>query len=190
MHEIDAHPAEPALIARAGQGDQDAWAALVRAHQEPVFRLAYLILADAGEAEDVAQDVFVSAFRALHRFDPARPLRPWLLQIARNLAANRRRSVRRSLAALARWVQNEATIAAPTPTGNDASELREAVRKLSAPDQEILYVRYFLELSVAETAAVLNVAEGTVKSRLHRAVSRLRRIVERDYPALHEEAAQ
>ena len=62
-----------------------AWTTLVGQQQEAVFRLAYLLLGDADEAQDVAQEAFIRAFRALHRFDPARPLRPWLLSITANL---------------------------------------------------------------------------------------------------------
>ena len=63
------------LISRARRGDQAAWEALVREHQQPVFRLAYLLLGTADEAEDVAQETFVRAFRALDRFDIERPAR-------------------------------------------------------------------------------------------------------------------
>ncbi|MBV9786854.1 MAG: hypothetical protein JOZ51_01680, partial [Chloroflexi bacterium] len=67
------------LIVRAQQGDGTAWEHLVRQHQDAVFRLAYLLLGDADDADDVAQETFIRAFGALDRFDPSRPLRPWLL---------------------------------------------------------------------------------------------------------------
>jgi len=104
---------EPDLIARARQGDGVAWEALVRQHQEAAFRLAYLFVSDADDAEDVAQEAFIRAFKALDRFDLARPLRPWLLHITANLARNRRRTVGRYLAALRRSVQ-----AAPDPVAH------------------------------------------------------------------------
>ncbi len=66
---------EAKLIGRARQGDEAAWEILVRQHQEAAFRLAYLLLGDADEAEDVAQETFIRAFRSLDRFDPDRPLR-------------------------------------------------------------------------------------------------------------------
>ena len=81
------------LISRARRGDDAAWEMLVRDHQDAIFRLAYLLLGDAHDAEDVAQEVFVRAFRALHTFDVTRPLRPWLLRITTNLAHNYRRSL-------------------------------------------------------------------------------------------------
>ena len=68
----------------------------------------------------------------------------------------------------------------------EASHLWKAVQTLSIPDQQIVYLRYFLDLSVAETAQVLNVPEGTVKSRLSRALDRLRGIIQHDFPVLAE----
>ena len=66
----------------------------------------------------------------------------------------------------------------------EASDLWKAVQHLNLPDQQIIYLRYFLELSVTETAQALQVAEGTVKSRLSRALERLRGIIQQDFPVL------
>lgn len=191
--------AEQILQARQGNATANplAWAALVAQHQDAVFRLAYLMVGDADEAEDVAQEAFIRAFYALDRFDPTRPLRPWLLQIVRNLARNRRRSIRRYLAAVGRWWQTTPLReAASTIAGTaelireqEAQELWQAVQQLAASDQEVIYLRYFLELSVADTAVTLGVAEGTVKSRLSRALVRLRSVVEREFPSLQREGA-
>ena len=82
-------------MSRARRGDGDAYAALVAAHQEMTFRTAYLVLGDAAEAEDAAQEAFVKAYRALDRFRDGEPFRPWVLRIAVNTARNRRRSARR-----------------------------------------------------------------------------------------------
>lgn len=179
------------LLAR--QGNEQAWTALVRQHQEALFRLAYLMLGDTDEAADVAQDAFIRAFHALARFDVTRPLRPWLLQIAKNLARNRRRSMRRYLAAVGRWWQaaprqDEGPTNATVRT-QEAQALWQAVQQLPMSDQEVIYLRYFLELSVADTAQTLGVAEGTVKSRLSRALTRLRTVVEQHFPGLQKEGA-
>ena len=66
----------------------------------------------------------------------------------------------------------------------EANELRHAVQNLSMADQQIIYLRYFLDLSVAETSQTLQIAEGTVKSRLSRALDKLRKVIERDFPVL------
>lgn len=178
----------------ARQGDEKAWVVLVQEHQAALFRLAYLMLGDADEAADVAQEALIRAFYALARFDPTRPLRPWLLQIAKNLAHNRRRSVRRYLAAVGRWWQvassQEEGPTAATIRTQEAQALWRAVQQLPMSDQEVIYLRYFLELSVADSATALGVAEGTVKSRLSRALTRLRRVVEQQFPGLQKEGAQ
>jgi len=179
---------ESTLVRRAAHGEAAAWEPLVLAHQEAVFRLCYLLLGDPDDAEDVAQETFLRAWNYLKRFDATRPLRPWLLSIASNLASNRRRSAGRYLAALTRAFRNEpltSTSAEEKSTRHmEANELWKAVQNLNVPDQQIIYLRYFLDLPVTETAQVLQVAEGTVKSRLSRALDRLRGIIQQDFPVL------
>jgi RNA polymerase sigma-70 factor (ECF subfamily) len=181
---------EADLIRRARQGSSEAWEDLVRAHQEALFHLAYLLLGDAGDAEDVAQEAFIRAYRSLERFDAERPLRPWLLSIAANLARNRQRSAGRYLAALQRWFKAE-----PAASQNieergiqnlESQNLWLAVRRLDFTNQQVIYLRYFLEMSTQEVAETLQVPEGTIKSRLHRALQRLRGVIERDFPELSE----
>ncbi len=179
---------ETTLIQRAAEGETDAWEPLMLAHQEPVFRFAYLFLGDPDDAEDITQETFLRAYHNLKRFDTTRPLRPWLLSIAANLARNRHRSAARYLAALTRSFRAE------PPESNDieehalldmdADQLWQAVRLLTADDQQIIYLRFFLDLTTAETSQALDVAEGTVKSRLSRAVNRLRAIIKTDFPTL------
>jgi len=178
------------LVRHARLGDQAAWEALVRQHQEPVFRLAYLFLGDADEAEDVAQESFVRAYLALDRFDTSRSLRPWLLSIAANQARNRRRSLGRFFKAWQKLVQEQPESIKNERNGEDrrwqSRELVSAVRRLGQNEQQIIYLRYFLDLSVDETAEALEVAPGTVKSRLHRALHRLRQLIDREHPELKE----
>jgi RNA polymerase sigma-70 factor (ECF subfamily) len=181
---------ESTLIRHAANGDATAWEPLVLAHQEAVFRLSYLLLGDPDDAEDIAQETFLRAWNHLKRFDTTRPLRPWLLSIASNLASNRRRSAGRYLAALTRAFRNEPisspSIEEKSTRRMEASQLWKAVQTLNLPDQQIVYLRYFLDLSVAETAQALNIAQGTVKSRLSRALERLRGIIQDDFPVLAE----
>ena len=176
---------ESELIQQALRGSQDAWESITRSHQEAVFRLAYLLLGDADEAEDVAQDTFVRAYYALKRFDAARPLRPWLMQIVSNLAANRRRSMGRYLHALVR-LSREPDETPDPPQENDSGMLWKAVRRLKLEFQQVIYLRFFLDMSVDEMSAALHVPAGTVKSRLHRALAALREVIARHYPELEE----
>jgi RNA polymerase sigma-70 factor, ECF subfamily len=185
-------PVEPAapdadLILQARRGNDAAWTQLMRLHQESVFRLAYLILGDADEAEDVAQDSFIRAYQKLDQFDEQRPFRPWLLQICKNLARNRQRSLSRYWRAAQRFFQahpDAHIVAAHTEQAAEAQVLWRAVRSLRPAAQEIIYLRFFLELSEAETAVSLNIAPGTVKSRTHRALKQLHDVIEKEYPEL------
>lgn len=160
------------------------------AHQEPVFRLAYLFLGDPDDADDVAQETFLRAWNHLKRFDSTRPLRPWLLSIAANLARNRQRSAGRYLAALTRVFRSEPQTTPDaeefTVLDSDSAQLWKAVQRLRADDQQIIYLRFFLDLSTGEAAQALDVAEGTIKSRLSRALARLREVIHVDFPTLDE----
>jgi len=180
---------EPTLIRHAANGDAAAWEPLMLAHQQAVFRLSYLLLGDPDDAEDIAQETFLRAWKYLKRFDATRPLRPWLLSIASNLASNRRRSAGRYFAALTRAFRDEPTLTTMEEKSSQhlqARDLWKAVQTLNLPDQQIVYLRYFLDLSVSETAEVLQVAEGTVKSRMSRALEKLRTIIQQDFPVLVE----
>ncbi len=177
------------LIQQALRQDALAWEQLIRRYQEPVFRLAYLLLGDATEADDVAQETFIRAYLHLGQFDASRPLRPWLLQITANLARNRHRSLSRYWEALRRFWQsqlNEDETDDLTLAQQQAQTLWRAVRQLSREYQETVYLRYFLELSEAEVAETLQIAPGTVKSRLHRAIKQLRGVIELEFPELVE----
>lgn len=166
------------LAARARKGDLAAYSQLVRRYEQLAFRVAWLVCRSSSEAEDAAQDAFIKAYRALDRFREDGEFRPWLLRIVANEARNRSRSAGRrshyeSLAAAAR------EDAVPSPeTAAVAGERRErllgAVDALPEHERVIVACRYLLELTEAETAEVLGVPPGTVKSRLSRAMSRLR----------------
>jgi RNA polymerase sigma factor (sigma-70 family) len=174
---------EGALVERAKQGDIDAYEELVHRHQLAAIRLAWAIGAGA-DAEDAVQDAFVKAFAALGRFRPGAPFRPWLLRIVANETRNRqRRAGRQARLALRETGARPSGDAAPSP--EEAVLDRERRRRLlaaveSLPERDRLVVacRYFAELSEAETASALGWPIGTVKSRLSRALARLRPVVE------------
>ncbi|HKA67480.1 MAG TPA: RNA polymerase sigma factor [Actinomycetes bacterium] len=166
-------------IARARAGDLDAYEVLVARYSAPAHRTAALLGA-GDDAEDVVQEAFVKAYRALGRFQPEATFRPWLLQIVANETMNLHRSARRRTGLTLRLAQ----VGDPAQAGDDpAGEavrverrrlLLAAVRELPEKDQQVLTCRYFLELSEAETATVLGWPAGSVKSRLSRALVRLR----------------
>jgi len=177
---VEGRPLEDAeLIERARRGEGMAYEELVRRYQDVAVRAAHVIAPD-GDAEDAAQEAFVKAYRALARFRTGSPFRPWLLRIVTNEARNRRRSAgRRTGLALRAAEDRPLGDAAPSPESAVlASERRAALvaalNRLRDDDREVIGARYFLDLSEAETADTLGIPRGTVKSRLSRALGRLR----------------
>ncbi len=183
---------EQPLIAAARQGDAAAFAALLERHQQMAFRVAYLLVRDTDTAQDVTQDAFLRAHRALHTFREGEPFRPWILRIVSNLAKNELRSRARRARLrerVARWLPSQQAGASDDLLAAVLeADRRTAVRRLldDAPeaDREVLLMRYVADLSEAEMADVLDVAPGTVKSRLSRARARLRETIEQAHPWL------
>jgi RNA polymerase sigma factor (sigma-70 family) len=175
---------EEELVERAKRGDLHAWETLVRRYQGIAFRTAYLLSGSASDAEEAAQDGFVKAYRALGRFRRGAPLRPWLLRIVANEARNRRRAAgRRDALAVRAAAQDRPGDAVPSPEAallsrEEHERLLAAVERLSEDHRDAIACRFFLDLSEDETAAALNVRRGTVKSRLSRALERLREELE------------
>ncbi|HEX4747072.1 MAG TPA: RNA polymerase sigma factor [Gaiellaceae bacterium] len=176
----DRPPTDAALAERARDGDERAFAELVRAYQGIAFRTAFLLTGSAADAEEAAQTAFVKAWAALPRFRRGAEFRPWLLRIVVNEAHNRRRSgQRRDALALRAAAADVSGDAVPSPEAALVAEERReallaAVRRLDERDRDVLVCRYFLELSELETAEALGVRHGTVKSRTARALARLR----------------
>lgn len=173
-------PSDRDLIVATLDGRTDAFADLVRRHEVVAHRVAALILRSAGDAEDVTQEAFVKAYLHLRRFQLDAPFRPWLLRIVGNEARNRRRSGGRRTHYEARVVHD------PPPSGDPEheavaaalqAELLAAVNGLPEKERVVIALRFFADLSEAETAATLGIPAGTVKSRLSRAMNRLRKVV-------------
>ncbi|HET9455942.1 MAG TPA: sigma-70 family RNA polymerase sigma factor [Candidatus Limnocylindrales bacterium] len=170
---------DAALIGRARAGEVMAYEELVRRYQDVAVRTAHVIAPD-GDAEDAVQEAFVKAHAALARFRAGAPFRPWLLRIVANEARNRRRSAGRRVGLALRAAEDRRPgDAAPSPESavladETRATLLAAVNALRAEDREIIAARYFLDLSEAETSEVLGLPRGTAKSRLSRALGRLR----------------
>jgi len=187
---MEGRPADGELFARAQRGEAAAYEEIVQRYQQVAFRTAYVITGSAAEAEDAAQDGFVKAYRALASFRPGAEPRPWLLRIVANEARNRVRSSGRRHQLELRLAERHRLSgghrpggAAPSPeaaavAAEDSRRLLSLVNELSDEDRLVIASRYLLELSGEETAAALGIPEGTVKSRLFRALARLRSRVE------------
>ena len=168
------------LVERARHGDVVAYGELVQRYQEVAVRTAYLACGDATEAEDAAQEGFLKAYAALGRFRSDAPFRPWILRIVANEARNRRRSAGgRTRLALRMAEDRHADDAAPSPeaavlAAEARRDLLTALERMSDDDRMVIGCRYLLGLSEAETAAALGIPRGSAKSRLSRALGRMR----------------
>ncbi|MGF1470680.1 MAG: RNA polymerase sigma factor [Rubrobacteraceae bacterium] len=179
---------ESRLVEKARSGDVSAYEQLVREHQSVAFRTACLITSNVPEAEDAAQEAFVKAYRALHRFRSGAPFRPWLLAIVANEARNRRKASGRREGLALRVMDEPAENATYSPEATVVaaerhSELLQSLNTLGESDRVVISCRYFLELSEEETAAALGCARGTVKSRLSRALVKLRAVMKEEKDA-------
>ena len=175
----DRPPSDAALAERARNGDERAFEELVRQYQGLAVRTAYLLTGSSADAEEAAQAGFVKAWAALSRFRSGAEFKPWLLRIVANEALNQRRTSTRREALTRRAAAQEASgDAVPSPEAaalvdESRRSLLAAVNRLDERDRDVIACRYFLELSERETAEVLGVRQGTVKSRTARALVRL-----------------
>lgn len=171
---------EDEAVELARSGDRDAYAFLVARYSALAHRTAYLLGA-GHEAEDVAQEAFVKAYRALGSFRDGAAFRPWLLRIVANETRNAHRRWRRRTALELRLaVGTDEADATPTPEQSAVAAdtnaiLLAAINAMPSRDRLVLTCRYFLDLSETETAQVLAWPRGSVKSRLSRALVKLRR---------------
>ena len=181
------------LVERAKHGDVAAYEQLVCRYQEIAFRTAYVTTRDAEAAKDAAQSGFIKAYYALNRFRSGTPFRPWLLKIVANEARNQARSASRRTGRELQLAEGRPRDdAAPSPeeaalAALNREALLRAVNALDANARQVIAYRYFLDLSEAEMADALDCRRGTVKSRLSRAVGRLRETLAGDTSELVDE---
>ena len=162
---------ERAWIRRAQDGSTSAMEALFRHHWGRAYRAAYLVVHDAGAAEDIAQEAFLAAVRNLDRFDRRRPFGPWLHRIVVNRAIDwaRSRALRRETGA----APVELLAADDEPGNPHARTLAEGLAGLSPEHRAVIVLRHLLEYTPGEIAELLGVPRGTVNSRLRRGLDEL-----------------
>jgi RNA polymerase sigma-70 factor (ECF subfamily) len=169
---------ERAWVRAAQAGSEEAMEALFRVHWRPAHRAAFLIVHDAAAAEDIAQEAFLSAIRALDRFDRRRPFGPWLHRIVVNRAIDwaRARTLRREVA---EPIESEAP---PEQPEGWSEAVVDALAVLDPDQRAAVVLRHLLEYTPGEISELLDVPRGTVNSRLRRALDRLATELEEERP--------
>jgi RNA polymerase sigma factor (sigma-70 family) len=165
------------LITRAREGESAAFGELVRRHQRAALRLAAVISGSTSEADDIVQDAFVSVHRHLGAYRGDGSARSWILRVVANHAKNHVRSATRRL----RRDDRHAGLAVRDAEGAEQAAVRgleqralaDALAGLPRRHRDVLACRFVTGLTEVETAEVLGVAVGTVKSRTARALARL-----------------
>ncbi|HEX3361730.1 MAG TPA: RNA polymerase sigma factor [Solirubrobacterales bacterium] len=163
-------PRDAELVREAQRGSEEAVEALFRRHWRRAHRAAFLIVRDADAAEDIAQEAFLAAMRALDRFDRRRPFRPWLHRIVVNRSIDHARA-----RALRREVGEDALgePAAPEIEAGLDPDLTAALAALDPEQRAAIVLRYLLEYTPGEIARMVGLPRGTVNSRLRRGLDQL-----------------
>jgi RNA polymerase sigma-70 factor (ECF subfamily) len=169
---------EAVLVRAAQRGSEEAVAELFARHWDDARRAALLVTGDRAAAEDIAQEAFLAALRALPRFDLRRPLRPWLHRIVVNRAIDfaRARALRAEVGAEAAG-DPAAPLEAAGPALDD--DLVAALLGLAVEQRAVIVLRYLLDFTPGEIATLLDLPRGTVNSRLRRGLDALSEEVDR-----------
>jgi RNA polymerase sigma-70 factor (ECF subfamily) len=154
--------------------DRDKFEALFHQYKNLVFRVAFLILDDKEEAEDVLQEVFLKVYRFYHTYDPSKgALTTWLYRITVNQCLKHRRKQKLSLLSFERFFLLFSQMPKYRAFDDEIAEhdqIHAALTRLSDPMRVVVVLRYFSELSYEEISSILGIPIGTVKSRLARAI--------------------
>ena len=162
-------------VRRVQQGDTDSFEVLVRRHEKAIFNLVYRLLGNYDEAAEVAQEVFLSAFRSIHQFRGEANFSTWLYRIGLNHASTRRKSLQTSQQ---RHIPLDGTEVIADGAVDPAKSVehkeiqqrvQQALNSLDPEDARIVLLRDLQDIPYEDVAQMLDIPVGTVKSRLHRA---------------------
>jgi RNA polymerase sigma-70 factor, ECF subfamily len=176
-----------ALVARAKDGDEDAFRELVEKHARNVFRLAFRLTGNEEDAEDVVQESFLKAYRSLPRFEGKSEFGSWLFRITTNCAYDtvRRRERRRADALPGADDTAGPELASTLPSPERAAagaelarKLKKAMARLSASERTAFVLRHFEGRSIVEIASALGIRTGATKTCVFRAVTKIRSALE------------
>jgi RNA polymerase sigma-70 factor, ECF subfamily len=171
---------EDGIIRRCQTGDREAFRSLVEQYQNVLYGTAYLMTGNRMVAEDQVQEAFLSAWKGIGSFRIGHPLKPWLVRILVNKVLSYHRTNPKTIISID-------TDLVADPVGDDLAEeierrdqLQRVLQSLSEEQRQVVLLRYFTGLSLAETSAALGRQQGTIKSQAHRALEQLKNLIEDD----------
>jgi RNA polymerase sigma-70 factor, ECF subfamily len=161
------------LVIRSQQGEKEAFGLLVELWQKPLLTFALRYLEQETEALDVVQETWISVIKKLNKLQNPSLFVSWLFRVLTNKCIDRIRKKQNE----EKLINNANMDSATSKASNENEDLEQAIQKLPDEHRTLIIMRFGQGLQVGQIAALLNIAEGTVKSRLHRALSRLREIL-------------
>jgi RNA polymerase sigma-70 factor, ECF subfamily len=179
---------EKQVVQRVLDGDTNAYSLLVDAYKNPILQLAYRMTGSLQDADDLAQEAFVRAFRNLHRYDLERSFFTWLYTVALNGIRNHlKKQKRKQLGdaesnALCELAGGTPGMEERLDEAREARMLESSLQRLPAEQREALILRFYQGLSLEETSEVLGVSLSAAKMRIYRGLERLKAILSRGKP--------
>lgn len=170
------------LVAKAQNGDNNAFALLYKEYVTPLYRYIYFRVGETEQAEDLTQEVFLRALKNIdHYHYKGKPFISWLFRIAHNLIIDYYRRAKKICEPLASQIADEGDddLAAMVEQNMEMLAIKQAIEKLPPEQKEVISLRFGGELSIAETATAMGKTEGTVKKLQHEALLKLRTLVEK-----------
>lgn len=183
---------EKKLAEKANRGDREAFAQLVDLYKDKIFHLAYRMLGNSHEAEDIVQDTFIRVYTNLHRYDAEHKFSTWIYRIGTNICIDRLRKrkgtyfldaetqVGEGLDGYTLLASNEGTPESQLMISETQRHVREAIDKLPEKYKSVIVLRYMHDLSLQEISDILQMPVTTIKTRVHRGREYLRKRMDRD----------
>lgn len=174
-------PSDPKeLVEAAKKGDKDAFGEIYRLFLSRIYRFVYYLVYDEALAEDITQDTFIKAWKAMPKFSLEKgTIQAYLFTIARNsVIDNQRKKKDISLEGVVANFEGSENLERSYIDGEERSMVREALSSLDGAEKQVVVLRYFEEFSYAEIAHVVGKNEGTIRVKVHRALAKLKEYLE------------
>jgi RNA polymerase sigma-70 factor (ECF subfamily) len=180
MIEQEAVLTEAEIIRRFQAGDREAFRTLVEKYQNVLYGTAYLMIGNRMVAEDQVQEAFLSAWKGIGSFRTGCPLKPWLIRTLVNKVLSYRRANSKTIISLDTELVADPVAVDPVEDIELSDQLQRVLQNLPEEQRQVVLLRYFTGLSLAETSAAVGRRQGTVKSQIHRALEQLKNLIEHD----------